>query len=129
MIVPREGIAFKAVSAGPLRVSSPVSVRGERRCGWRSASCSRCGSLLRFKPDAVFATGGYASVPVGVAARLLRRPLVVFLPDVTPGWAVRLLSRLATRDDDDVGARRCSYLPANKTTVVGYPVRDAVLVS
>ena len=120
-IVPREGIAFKAVSAGPLRVSSPIAfavnlVRlgvGVVQSTW---------ALLRFKPDAVFATGGYTSVPVGVAARMLRKPLVVFLPDVTPGWAVKLLSRLATRMTT-TSERALQYLPANKTVVVGYPVR------
>lgn len=120
-IVPREGIAFKAVSAGPLRVSSPIAFAvnlgrlgvGVMQSVW---------ALLRFKPDAVFATGGYTSVPVGVAARLLRKPLVVFLPDVTPGWAVKLLSRLATRMTT-TSERALRYLPANKTVVVGYPVR------
>jgi UDP-N-acetylglucosamine--N-acetylmuramyl-(pentapeptide) pyrophosphoryl-undecaprenol N-acetylglucosamine transferase len=58
-----------------------------------------------------------------VAARLLRRPLVVYLPDVTPGWAVRLLSRLATRMTT-TSERALAYLPASKTTVVGYPVRE-----
>jgi UDP-N-acetylglucosamine--N-acetylmuramyl-(pentapeptide) pyrophosphoryl-undecaprenol N-acetylglucosamine transferase len=122
-IVPREGIAFRAVSAGPLRVSSPASF---------AANTARLAlgvvqslmTLLRFRPDVVFATGGYASVPVGVAARLLRKPLVVFLPDVTPGWAVRLLSRLATRMTT-TSERALEHLPAKKTTVVGYPVRDA----
>jgi UDP-N-acetylglucosamine--N-acetylmuramyl-(pentapeptide) pyrophosphoryl-undecaprenol N-acetylglucosamine transferase len=122
-IVPREGIAFRAVSAGPLRVSSPVSfvtnlVRlavGVAQSVW---------ILLRARPGAVFATGGYASVPVGVAARLLRKPLVVFLPDVTPGWAVRLLSRLATRMTT-TSERALAHLPAKKTTVAGYPVRES----
>jgi UDP-N-acetylglucosamine--N-acetylmuramyl-(pentapeptide) pyrophosphoryl-undecaprenol N-acetylglucosamine transferase len=81
-------------------------------------------SILRsFRPDAVFATGGYASVPVGAAARLLRRPLVVYLPDVTPGWAVRLLARLATKVTT-THERALRYLPAGRTEIVGYPVRD-----
>ena len=121
-IVPAAGIAFRAISAGALRVSSPLtfasnSVRlalGVVQAAW---------ILLRFRPDAVFATGGYASVPVGVAARLLRLPLVVYLPDVAPGWAVRLLSRLATTMTT-TSERALAHLPANKTTVVGYPVRD-----
>jgi UDP-N-acetylglucosamine--N-acetylmuramyl-(pentapeptide) pyrophosphoryl-undecaprenol N-acetylglucosamine transferase len=79
--------------------------------------------LREFRPNVVFATGGYASVPVGVAARLLRRPLVVYLPDVTPGWAVRLLSRLATKVTT-TNERALAYLPARRTEVVGYPVRD-----
>jgi UDP-N-acetylglucosamine--N-acetylmuramyl-(pentapeptide) pyrophosphoryl-undecaprenol N-acetylglucosamine transferase len=120
-IVPRHGIAFRAIWAGPLRVASPVAfVRNGLKLAVGIAQSLWI--LLRFKPDAVFATGGYASVPVGVAARLLRKPLVVFLPDVSPGWAVRMLSRLATRmaTTTDLGLAR---LPKGKTRVVGYPVR------
>ena len=56
-------------------------------------------------------------------ARCCGRPLVVYLPDVTPGWAVRLLSRLATRMTT-TSERALEHLPRAKTTVVGYPVRD-----
>lgn len=120
-IVPAQGITFRAISAGALRVSSPLTfVRNALRLAWGVAQSAWI--LQRFKPDAVFTTGGYASVPVGVAAHLLRRPLVVYLPDVTPGWAVRLLSRLATRMTT-TSERALTYLPANNTTVVGYPVR------
>lgn len=121
-IVPREGIPFRAIAAGQLRVSSPLAfargtvllVRG---------TVQAAGIVRRFRPDAVFATGGYASVPVGIAARVLRRPLVVYLPDVTPGWAVRLLARLASRAATTSDAA-LARLPAGRTTVVGYPVRD-----
>lgn len=121
-IVPKAGIPFRAVSAGPLRVSSPWSFA-------RNALKLALGVvqalviLARFRPRVVFATGGYASVPVGIASRILRRPLVVYLPDVTPGWAVRLLARLATRMTT-TSERALEYLPAHKTTVVGYPVRE-----
>jgi len=121
-IVPREGIPFRTVSAGPLRVSSPVSfVTNVIRLAAGVAQSTWI--LRRARPDAIFATGGYASVPVGVAARLLRRPLVVFLPDVTPGWAVRLLSRLATRMTT-TSERALAHLPVKKTVVAGYPVRE-----
>jgi len=120
-VVPASGIPFRAISAGPLRVSSPLAfVANSARLAFGVGQSLR---LLRsFRPDVVFATGGYASVPVGVAARLLRRPLVVFLPDVTPGLAVRLLSRLATRMAT-TSERALDHLPRAKTTVVGYPVR------
>lgn len=121
-LVPREGIAFEAVDAGQLRVASPVTFgRNALRLARGVGQSVRI--LRRSRPDVVFATGGYASVPVGVAARLLRRPLVVYLPDVTPGWAVRLLSRLATRMAT-TSERALDALPREKTTVVGYPVRD-----
>jgi UDP-N-acetylglucosamine--N-acetylmuramyl-(pentapeptide) pyrophosphoryl-undecaprenol N-acetylglucosamine transferase len=120
-IVPAAGIAFRAVSAGQLRVGSPVTFAGNLIRLARGIA--QAWSMLRdFRPRVVFATGGYASVPVGVAARLRHIPLVVFLPDVTPGWAVRLLSRLATKMAT-TSERALDYLPRQKTEVVGYPVR------
>lgn len=120
-VVPAHGIPFRAISAGALRVASPLTfVRNVLELALGAAQSVRI--IAEWKPDAVFATGGYASVPVGVAARVMRRPLVVFLPDVTPGWAVRLLSRLATRMTT-TSDHALKFLPARTTTVVGYPVR------
>jgi UDP-N-acetylglucosamine--N-acetylmuramyl-(pentapeptide) pyrophosphoryl-undecaprenol N-acetylglucosamine transferase len=122
-IVSRSGLPFAAVRAAPLRVGSPLGIL-------RGLATSLAGTfqawrlLSRFRPDVVFATGGYASVPVGLAARLRRRPLLVYLPDVRPGWAVRFLSRLATRVAVTTD-RSLVELPAGKATVVGYPVREA----
>ena len=121
-LVPREGIAFRAISAGPMRVSSPIAFVGNV-VKLARGTLQSIAILRGFEPDAVFATGGYASVPVGIAARLLRQPLVVYLPDVTPGLAVRLLSRVATRMTT-TSEQALKYLPAKKTSVVvGYPVR------
>jgi UDP-N-acetylglucosamine--N-acetylmuramyl-(pentapeptide) pyrophosphoryl-undecaprenol N-acetylglucosamine transferase len=122
LIVGREGLSFRAVRAGPLRVGSPWGVaRGI--VNLVLGTCQALNILRRFRPDAVFATGGYASVPVGIAARLLRCPLVVYLPDVRPGWAVRLLARLATRIATTAEAS-LAHLPRGKATAVGYPVRS-----
>ncbi len=121
-IVPAAGIPFRAIAAGQLRVGSPlVFARNLAKLARGVLGARRL--LQDFAPAAVFATGGYASVPVGVAARLGRVPLVLFLPDVTPGWAVRLLSRLATTIAT-TSERALVHLPRQKTHVVGYPVRD-----
>lgn len=120
-IVPAAGMPFTTVAAGPLRVASPLRfVANLLRLAVGVLQATVI--LARFRPRAVFATGGYASVPVGIAARLLRRPLVVYLPDVTPGWAVRLLARLATRVTT-TSERSLARLPAARASVVGYPVR------
>lgn len=119
-IVPEAGVPFESVSAAPLRTGSPLSaLRNIATLLLGTAQAWR--SLGRFRPDVVFVTGGYASVPVGLAARLRRRPLLVYLPDISAGWAVRLLSRLATR----IATTAVSDLPAKKTEAVGYPVRAA----
>ena len=123
VIVGQAGLPFEAVRAGPLRVGSPLGIlRGLANLVAGTAQAWRL--LGRHRPDVVFATGGYASVPVGIAARWRRRPLLVYLPDVRPGWAVRLLSRLATRIATTT-ERALSELPAGKADVVGYPVREA----
>lgn len=122
-IVRPTGLPFEAVRAAPLRTGSPA---GALRNGVQLlVGAWQAWRLLgRFRPDAVFATGGYASVPVGIAAWLRRRPLVVYLPDVTPGWAVRLLARLATRIVTTT-ERSIAKLPAGKAQAAGYPVRAA----
>lgn len=115
-------IPFHAVHAAAVRGRGPLGLlRGVLTLAAGTLEAWRL--LGRERPDVVFATGGYASVPVAVAARLRRRPLVVYLPDLEPGWAVRLLARLAARVavTAEDAARR---LPRRKTVVTGYPVRE-----
>ncbi len=76
----------------------------------------------RQRPSALFATGGYASVPVALAARLLRVPIVVYLPDIEPGLAVRFIARLATKVAVTVEDSR-RYFARREVVATGYPVR------
>ena len=47
--------------------------------------------LIRFRPDKVFIKGGYVGVPVGVAAWMLRYPIILHESDSCVGLANRLL--------------------------------------
>jgi len=94
--------------------------------GWWSAY--RLGRQER--PAALFATGGYASVPVALAAWTLRVPILVYLPDIEPGWAVRFIARLAARVAVTVEDSRPHFPPSappiggeERVIVTGYPVR------
>ena len=122
-LVQGHNVPFETVPAAPLRGRSPVALaRGLARTALGIAAALR--SLRRFRPNVLLSTGGYGSFPPSVAARLLRLPLVVFLPDVEPGLAVRAESRLATLIAAATEAA-LPRLPAEKTVVSGYPVRDA----
>lgn len=122
-MVEARGLRFEAVPAAGVRGRGPARVaKSLGRLGWGVLMGLR--KLRGFRPDAVFSTGGYGSFPCSVAARLLRRPLVVYLPDVSPGWAVRAEKRLATRIATTTDAA-LRHLPPKKTRVTGYPVRGA----
>lgn len=52
--------------------------------------------LLRFRPDVVFAKGGYVCLPLGMAAHVLRISIVVHDSDTRPGLTNSVLGRWAT---------------------------------
>ncbi|MCP4593379.1 MAG: UDP-N-acetylglucosamine--N-acetylmuramyl-(pentapeptide) pyrophosphoryl-undecaprenol N-acetylglucosamine transferase, partial [bacterium] len=117
----RAGLRFTAVSAGGVHGLAPRQVVQnliKLTRGWWSAY--RLGR--RERPAAMFATGGYASVPVALAAWTLRVPILLYLPDIEPGLAVRAIARLAARVAVTV-EDSCSYFSARKVVVTGYPVR------
>ncbi|UYN89755.1 MAG: UDP-N-acetylglucosamine--N-acetylmuramyl-(pentapeptide) pyrophosphoryl-undecaprenol N-acetylglucosamine transferase [Anaerolineales bacterium] len=77
--------------------------------------------LARFKPDALFFTGGFVAAPIAMAGR--RVPTLAFVPDARPGFTLRFIARFA-----DVIATVASEVgqyfdrPA-RVQVTGYPVR------
>ena len=79
--------------------------------------------MRRFDAHAVLATGGYVSVPVGVAAWLKRIPLLLYVPDLEPGLAVKLLAKFASKVAVTAPPATAA-LPQRKTVVTGYPVRS-----
>ena len=78
--------------------------------------------MLRYRPHSVFLTGGYVSAPVGVAAWLAGRPIVLLQPDIEPGWTLRALAPLASRICV-THQRSTERYRHGKTVVTGYPVR------
>jgi UDP-N-acetylglucosamine--N-acetylmuramyl-(pentapeptide) pyrophosphoryl-undecaprenol N-acetylglucosamine transferase len=121
MLVPRTNIPLETIKGGGLHgVRLSRFVRNLLRLGRGLFQAWRI--IARFWPDVVFLTGGYVSVPVGLVAWLRRRPIVVYLPDVEPGRAIKLLSRVATRVAVNVEAS-ARYISPQKMVVTGYPLR------
>ncbi len=82
------------------------------------------GILGRFRPDVVLLTGGFVGVPVSVAAWVRRVPTVLFLPDIEPGMALKLMARFATKVATTTAAS-AQFIERRKMVVTGYPVREA----
>lgn len=53
------------------------------------------GYILRYKPDAVFGTGGYVSAPAMIAAKILAKPYMMHDCDAQPGLVTRYLAPYA----------------------------------
>ncbi len=75
-----------------------------------------------FDPDVVVGTGGYVTGPVGLAARLRKRPLVLQEQNAYAGATNKLLARSAAVVFVAFEAAR-RYFPAGKAELAGNPVR------
>ncbi len=124
-LVARAGLPFEAIPASGLHGLAPwVMARNALRLtrgllrAWKLAA--------EWKPEVLFVTGGFVSAPVALACWLRRVPILVYLPDIEPGWTIKFLSRLATRVAVTAEASR-KYLPARKVVVTGYPVRPELI--
>ncbi len=86
----------------PLYTVPLAGVRGKGLVGWLQlpwkllyALCKALQIIRRVKPQVVLGMGGYGSVAGGLAARLLRVPLLIHEQNAIPGLANRVLKPLA----------------------------------
>lgn len=125
----RRGLEARLVpEAGfPIEYISVTGLRGGGLLGWLLAPFRLTAALwqalqicLRCRPGVVLGLGGFVTGPGGVAAWLLRRPLVIHEQNAIAGLTNRLLSRLARR----VLEAFPGSFPANiKTEQTGNPTR------
>lgn len=123
--VPKAGYPIHAVrAAGFRRGRSAEALRHNAALPLHLAAGLWDGlRLVRgFDADVVVGTGGYVAGPVGLAAALLRRPLVLQEQNAYAGATNRLLARLAARVYVGFEAA-LPYFPSRKTVVSGNPVR------
>ncbi|WP_281560803.1 undecaprenyldiphospho-muramoylpentapeptide beta-N-acetylglucosaminyltransferase [Thalassomonas sp. RHCl1] len=88
---------------------------------WQSITIIRA-----VKPDVVLGMGGYASGPGGVAAWLMRKPLVLHEQNAVAGMSNRLLAKVATKV---LAAFPGAYDAKVNCQVVGNPVRRTIAQS
>lgn len=128
-LVERAGIAFRGIDTGQVRGINPLTAL--RNAGKMLVGIQQSQQIIReFQPTVCFVTGGYVCAPVVVACRRLRVPVLIYLPDIVPGWAIRLLSRLVQRVAVSFPAAARYFggaAPQGKAVVTGYPVRVELL--
>jgi UDP-N-acetylglucosamine--N-acetylmuramyl-(pentapeptide) pyrophosphoryl-undecaprenol N-acetylglucosamine transferase len=82
--------------------------------------------LYKVYPDVVFSKGSYTSVPVTLAAALLRIPIVIHESDSKPGKANKLAAKFARYIAISFDAV-AKYFPDKKTALTGIPIRYAFM--
>lgn len=84
------------------------------------------GLLRREKPDLCISAGGYVSVPLHFAAKILGIPTWIHQQDVEVGLANRLMAPFATCITVTLEQSLSSF-PKSKTFFLGNPVRPSIL--
>lgn len=78
--------------------------------------------LKSFNPHALLFTGGYIAIPMALAAKNYKK--VLYIPDIEPGLALKVLSRFADRIAVTNESSRRFFKKQEKITVTGYPIRE-----
>ena len=81
--------------------------------------------LYLIYPDVVFSKGGYTSVPVLLAARFLRIPVVIHESDAVPGRANLMAKKFAQYIAISY-PDAAQYFDASRTALTGIPIRKSV---
>ncbi|MGP8160517.1 MAG: undecaprenyldiphospho-muramoylpentapeptide beta-N-acetylglucosaminyltransferase [Candidatus Dormibacteria bacterium] len=93
-LVERAGVPLETLAIRGLQLAHPLSLAGFGvRLPRAVAEARRL--IRRFDPDVVVGTAGYVSVPVVLAARRERVPVLLLEQNAVPGRATRLLARRA----------------------------------
>jgi UDP-N-acetylglucosamine--N-acetylmuramyl-(pentapeptide) pyrophosphoryl-undecaprenol N-acetylglucosamine transferase len=120
VVVPRAGHRLHLVTASGFRGLGP-GARLRFVLNFALGLAQSLWLLLRWRPDVVLGTGGYASAPVLAAARLLRIACALQEQNARPGAANRLLAGWAERIYLGFAAA-ADFFPGRATVVTGNPV-------
>jgi UDP-N-acetylglucosamine--N-acetylmuramyl-(pentapeptide) pyrophosphoryl-undecaprenol N-acetylglucosamine transferase len=125
-IVPRLGYRMRRIISRPLPAARNAGFVYSLLC----ASIGLVQSLFILaceRPNVLIGTGGYASGPVVLAARLLGIPIILIEPNSVPGRTITVLSKYA--DEIALGFRESIkyFSKGTNLRVTGVPIRSSLV--
>ena len=121
-LIEEMGVPYYGISSGKLRryfdvknFSDPFKVMK----GYSEASRL----IKKLDPGIVFSKGGFVTVPVVLAARRRKVPVIIHESDITPGLANRICIPSATKVCCNF-PETLDHLPADKAVLSGSPIRQ-----
>jgi len=120
-LIEKAGLKYTGISSGKLRryidiknLSDPFRV---------IKGYSEAKRILKAeRPNIVFSKGGFVSVPVVLAAKSLKIPVIIHESDMTPGLANKIAIPSATKVCCNF-PETVNYLPEGKAVLSGSPIR------
>jgi UDP-N-acetylglucosamine--N-acetylmuramyl-(pentapeptide) pyrophosphoryl-undecaprenol N-acetylglucosamine transferase len=122
-LVSRAGITFQAIPAAQVHGIGIFSLPRNLIQLFKGYYEARK-IIEAYQPEVLFFTGGYVAVPVALAARHL--PILLYTPDIEPGWALKFLARFSNRIALTSDESAAFYSQKASTIVSGYPVRNEI---
>ena len=123
--VPAAGYNLELISAAGIRGKGSLSqIKGAAMMIYGYAQSRKI--LKKFKPDVVLGVGGYASLPMVLAARGMQIPRFIHEQNAIPGQTNRLLARFASKVFITL-EESIRYFPSATTMLTGNPLRRQIL--
>lgn len=123
--VPAAGYQLELISAAGIRGKGTLSqFKGFAMMAYGYAQSRKI--LRRFRPDIVLGVGGYASLPMVLAARGMAIPRFIHEQNAIPGLTNRLLARFASKVFITL-EESARYFPSATTMLTGNPLRRQIL--
>lgn len=119
------GVDFTGISSGKLR--RYLSVKNLTDPFRVIKGFFEAGQIIRdYKPSIVFSKGGFVSVPVVLAAKRYKVPVIIHESDMTPGLANKISIPVASKVCHNF-PETAEYINKNKSVLTGCPIRAELL--
>ncbi|MDO8503155.1 MAG: UDP-N-acetylglucosamine--N-acetylmuramyl-(pentapeptide) pyrophosphoryl-undecaprenol N-acetylglucosamine transferase [bacterium] len=123
-VIPEHGIPFYSITSAKLRRSAKLK---SLLFLWKIpfGFFQSLSLLVGIKPDVLLSFGGYLSVPVVLAAWILRTPVILHEQTASPGLANKLVARFATKVAISFPGTQTAF-PKSKVVLTGNPIRKSI---
>jgi len=119
------GIPYKGISTGKLR--RYLSLKNFTDPFRVIKGCNEAKKIVKeYKPDILFSKGGFVSVPVVLAAKKYKVPVIIHESDMTPGLANKISIPCAKMVCHNF-PETAEHLPENKSLLTGSPIRRELM--
>ncbi len=126
-LLSREGVEVKTIFAGKIRRYFSFKNVTDLLIKIPLGILQSFFHIFAISPDLIFSKGGYGSIPVILAGKILFAPIFLHESDIAPGLANRVAGRMALEIFTAFPVEKTGDFPTEKMFSVGNPIRKDLL--